>query len=77
MVGAVFIDLTKAFDTIGHGLLLHKLQENGINGIELEWFTNYLLTENKLYVLKMHSLRNKNCSVVYNSRTLDVPHFFQ
>eukprot|EP00794_Sanderia_malayensis_P004205 gene4205-4766_t len=48
MVGAVYIDLTKAFDTIGHGLLLHKQQEYGISGLELEWFTNYLFNRNQV-----------------------------
>ena len=41
-VGAVFIDLTKAFDTVGHGVLLDKLFEYGIEGTEIEWFTDYL-----------------------------------
>ena len=42
LVGAIYIDLTKAFDTIGHGVLLSKLQEYGIKGTALEWITNYL-----------------------------------
>ena len=42
LVGAVFIDLTKAFDTIGHGLLLSKLPSYGISNTELTWLTDYL-----------------------------------
>ena len=42
MVGAIFIDLCKAFDTIGHGELLYKLQLYGVSGNEFEWFQDYL-----------------------------------
>ena len=42
MTGAVFVDLRKAFDTIGHSLLLKKLSSIGIKGKELKWFEDYL-----------------------------------
>ena len=35
LVGAVFIDLSKAFDTISHSKVLTKLPSNGIDGKEL------------------------------------------
>ena len=39
---AAFLDLQKAFDSLDHVILLQRLSELGVNGIELVWFTNYL-----------------------------------
>ena len=42
LVGTVMIDLSKAFDSINHDLLLKKLNAYDIHGTELLWFTDYL-----------------------------------
>ena len=41
------MDLSKAFDTLNHNILLHKLQYYGLNDTPLRWFTSYLFNRSQ------------------------------
>ena len=41
-VVGVFLDFSKAFDTVDHNILLQKMDKYGICDVELQWFKDYL-----------------------------------
>jgi len=55
----IYIDFSKAFDSVVHSKLIHKLQTFGINGFLLKWITAFLhgrsqqcvVVENRLFCL--------------------------
>ena len=48
LVGALFLELSKVFDTISHSVLLNKLKAYDINNEELEWFASNLFYRNQV-----------------------------
>ena len=53
----IFLDLSKAFDTLDHHLLLRKMEKYGIRGVALDWFRSYL--SNRSLVAKIVDQSNK------------------
>lgn len=44
----IFIDFSKAFDTLRYKMLFTKLQQNGIQGPLLQWFMDYHMNRNTM-----------------------------
>ena len=58
----MFLDLSKAFDTIDHNILLQTLEHYGVEDIPLQLFKNYLTNRKeyvKLYDIKSNLLQIK------------------
>lgn len=65
----VFLDLSKAFDTINHDILIDKLNYLGFRGIVNDWFRDYL-SNRKQYVCydsTISSLKPITCGVPQGS----------
>ena len=65
----VFIDLSKAFDTVDHQILISKLKNYGIEGNNLNWFKNYLQNRKQYLILNKYetSFGSIKCGVPQGS----------
>jgi len=62
----IFLDLSKAFDTINHNILLDKLYNYGIRGLANDWIRNYLTGRSQRVIFN-------NCSSRPTEVTCGVP----
>ena len=61
LTGTVFVDLSKAFDTVDHARLLSKLPIYGILNRELKWFESNLF--NRTHFVSFHGIPSEVCSI--------------
>ena len=54
VTSAVFIDLAKAFDTIDHDVLIHKLKHYGVSDDSLLWFKDYFCARKQFVAIDSH-----------------------
>ena len=62
----IFIDFTKAFDTVNHDILLDKLRHIGFRGNSYNWFNSYLSNRRQYVTIDDYSSD-------YNDITIGVP----
>ena len=54
-IRVIFLDISKAFDKVWHKGLLFKLQQCGIGGSLLQWFSSYLTDRQQRVVINGHA----------------------
>ena len=59
----IFVDFSRAFDTIDHNILLKKLQNYGIRGMPLQLLANYLRNRKQYVQINGHSSSLRNIDI--------------
>ena len=69
IVGVLYVDLSKAFDTLSHSVLLEKLKSFGISGTTHDWFSGYLFNRKQFCVVEKceSEVMNITCGVPQGS----------
>ena len=64
----IFLDFSKAFDTVNHEILLRKLSKYGIRGVALKLMSNYLNNRTQFVQYGVNSsMKNISCGVPQGS----------
>ena len=58
LTATVLLDMSKAFDSVNHGILLSKLQDIGLSPTAIKWFCSYL--QSRYQVVKFIMLHQAN-----------------
>ena len=60
----LFLDLSKAFDTVDHNILLRKMSDQfGIRGLANKFFESYL--SNRFQYVRINNSRSKKAKIIY------------
>ncbi len=57
----IFLDLSKAFDTVNHNILLVKLLHYGFTGVTYKWFYNYI--HNRQQFVNLNGLTSERATI--------------
>ena len=76
LTAMIFIDLKKAFDTVGHSILLDKMKFCGISGIEHDLFRLYLNNRKQFCKVNVVSSDIKDTDIGVPQRSCFVTYSF-
>ena len=61
LAGAIYADMSKAFDTVRQAGIMNKLPDYGITGLPQEWIINYLFNRSQQVTFKNTLWTRANC----------------